>query len=299
MTTQPNTTELVADGVVAPKVIQTSHAHGHFYSPVVNPDELVGQEARLWPAHPKILGIDFDDAEHERMLRDVFPLYIGDYDYPERLEETSDLTSFYTQNTEFSWLDSRALFVMLRYLEPKRFIEIGSGFSTLLTADVSHRFLGGRMQLTCVDPYPRQFLRGSIAGLTRRIEDKVQNVPLSVFEELQAGDVLFIDSSHVAKTGSDVNFIYFEILPRLAKGVFLHIHDILLPHDYPKAWVLSENRSWNEQYLVRALLMYSTRLRVKFGCSHAFYRFPDLVKDALALPSGRSFAGGSLWIETI
>jgi hypothetical protein len=120
-----------------------------------------------------------------------------------------------------------------------------------------------------------------------------------LFDTLQAGDILFIDSSHVAKTGSDVNRLFFDVLPRLAPGVRIHIHDIFLPHEYPQEWVLQDNRSWNEQYLVRALLMYSVGFRVVFGCSYAYYRFPEDVARALALPSGRGFAGGSLWIERL
>jgi predicted O-methyltransferase YrrM len=281
------------------KVIKTAAEPGHFYSPVVDPDDLVGQQARLWPECPNILGIDFNDAEHEYLLREVFPAYMPGYDYPEHVDESDDLTEFFTQNSQFSWLDSRSLFVLLRAWKPKRIIEIGSGFSTLLTADVARRFLDGDIEITCIEPYPREFLRKGIPGVNRLIEEKVQNVTLSTFEELNAGDILFVDSSHVAKTGSDVNHIYFEILPRLAKGVIIHIHDIFFPHEYPKEWVLTENRSWNEQYLVRALLMYSSTFKVKFGCSYAYWRFPELVKKALSLPSGHAFGGGSLWIERI
>jgi hypothetical protein len=122
-------------------------------------------------------------------------------------------------------------------------------------------------------------------------------VPLALFESLQAGDVLFIDSSHVAKTGSDVNYLFFEVLPRLAPGVIIHVHDIPLPLEYPQHWAISENRSWNEQYLLRALLMYSYAFKPIFGCSYAQLRFPDDVRAALALPSGRGYGGGSLWIR--
>jgi len=281
------------------QAVKIAREPGHFYSPIVDPDELNGQQSRIWPENPRILGIDFDDAAHEHLLHETFPRHLPDYDYSEHLDESDDLADFFTQNSQFSWLDSRSLFVLLREWKPSRFIEIGSGFSTLLTADVNLRFLGGNLHITCIEPYPRAFLRRGLPGVKHLIEDKVQNVSLSVFEELQPGDILFVDSSHVAKTGSDVNHIYFEILPRLAKGVLIHIHDMFFPHDYPKNWVLTENRSWNEEYLVRALLMYSTAFRIRFGCSYAFWRFPKLVKDALALPSGHAFGGGSLWIERI
>lgn len=176
-------------------------------------------------------------------------------------------------------------------------LEVGSGFSTLLTVDVKHRFLGGNLDITCIEPFPRPFLKSGLNGLTRLIERKVQDVALVEFEQLMPGDILFIDSSHVAKTGSDVNFLYFEVLPRLRPGVRIHVHDIFFPNDYPKDWVIEQNRSWNEQYLLRALLMYSTAFGVVFSSSYAYWRFPDLVRNALALPDGRVFGGGSIWLE--
>ncbi len=269
---------------------------GHFYSPVVDTKDIVERELAIWPTAPQVLGIDFNDASHERVLDEWFPQYFCDYDYPEQLQETAQLNSFYTCNSQFSWLDCRTLFVLLRALRPRRMIEVGSGFSSLLTADVNRRFLDGALDFTCIEPYPRDFLRKGIDGITRLLEQRVERVPLQLFEELAAGDILFIDSSHVAKTGSDVNYLVFEVLPRLQPGVIVHIHDIFLPHEYPREWVIADNRSWNEQYVVRALLMYSSAFSVLFGCSYAFHRFPEKVIAALAHPKGHGFGGGSLWL---
>jgi hypothetical protein len=278
-----------------PPAIRSAHPNGHFYSPVVDPGQI--DDARVWPAQPQIVGVDFDDTVHERILCEVFPRHMPAYDYPERRDETMAATQFYTQNPAFSWLDSRTLFVLLNEWRPRRLIEVGSGYSTLLTADVNRRLLDGAVEITCIEPYPKDFLR-DLEG-TQLIEAKVQQVPLVEFSRLQAGDILFIDSSHVAKTDSDVNYLYFEVLPRLAAGVRVHIHDIFLPHDYPREWVAKENRSWNEQYLLRALLMHSHGFRVVFGCSYAYWRFPELVRAALAHSRGLAFAGGSFWIERV
>ena len=114
-----------------------------------------------------------------------------------------------------------------------------------------------------------------------------------------ANEVLFIDSSHVSKAGSDVNFLYHQVLPRLASGVIVHIHDIFLPWDYPFDWVMKQRRNWNEQYLLRALLMYSTGFQVDFGCNYAFWKHPAEVIKALGLPSGTGFGGGSFWITRL
>lgn len=280
-------------------MIDASHPNGHFYSPVVDPTELAPHADRLWPTRPEVLGIDFNDPMHEHILREVFPRQFSAYDYREKLAETPELTDFFTQNSQFSWLDCRTLFVLLREWRPRRLIEVGSGFSSLLVADVNRRFLDNSVDVTCVEPYPRAFLHDGLPGISRLVQAKVQDVPLATFAELDAGDVLFIDSSHVAKTGSDVNYLYFEVLPRLKPGVRIHIHDIFLPHDYPVDWVLRENRSWSEQYLLRALLMYSTGFRVLFGSNYAYWRYPELVRAALAHPRGHAFGGGSFWIERL
>ena len=101
--------------------IKSAYPDGHFYSPVVDPASLDARS--LWPANPSVLGLDFDDASHERILRETFPRFMADYDYRERQEESSELTEFFTQNTQYSWLDSRALFVLLRQWQPRRMIE--------------------------------------------------------------------------------------------------------------------------------------------------------------------------------
>ena len=270
---------------------------GHFYSPIVDPDEVARRRDAVWPPRPIVAGIDFDPAGHARLLDEVFAPLLRDYAYADELPERDDLREFYNRNSQFSWLDSRAAFALLRHWAPKRVVEVGSGFSSLLMADVGRRFLGPDFRLTCIEPFPRPFLR-KLPGV-ELIVAPVQDVDLAVFDRLQPGDVLFIDSSHVAKTGSDVNRLYFDVLPRLPRGVRVHVHDIFFPHDYPADWVLKENRSWNEQYLVRALLMDSTRLRVRFGCSYAWATFPDKVSRALALPPGRGYGGGSLWLEVV
>jgi len=272
---------------------------GHFYSPIADPDALAAERLRLWPQKPVLAGIDWNDDGHRQILGEVFPKYIKLYDYPELLRDGSDLVGFYTRNSQFSWLDSRALFVLMHAWRPRRVIEVGSGYSSLLIADVNRRWFDSAIHVTCIEPYPRHFLRNRIDGLSRLIEDKVQHVPIEEFAALEAGDILFVDSSHVAKTGSDVNRIFFDALPALAPGVHIQVHDIFLPHDYPQSWAVDQNRSWNEQYLLQALLMYTTAFRVEFGCAYAHHTFPELVVKALAHPNGRGYGGGSIWLTKI
>jgi predicted O-methyltransferase YrrM len=222
---------------------------------VLDTKSLRAKQDKISRRDQTILGIDFNDANHVRILTEVFPRYIASYRYADDLPETGQLTEYFTNNSQFGWLDSRTLPVLLQHLRPQRIVEIGSGFSSLLTADVNKRLLQNSAEFSCIEPYPREFLRKPIPGLHELLIEKVEDLPISYFAELAPGDVLFIDSSHVAKTGSDVNYLAFEILPRLQPGVIVHIHDVFLPNEYPKDWVLDDNRSWNEQYLVRALLM--------------------------------------------
>lgn len=269
---------------------------GHFYSPVVDPEALRAQAVRLWETAQVIHGIDFNDASHARILAEDFPRFIADYDYPEHGPDDDAVTGYYTRNSQFSWLDSRALFVLLRAAPPRKIIEVGCGYSSLLMADVNRRFLSDQVQITHIEPYPRPFM-ATCLGANRVIRQSVQNVSLDEYGALEAGDILFIDSSHVAKTGSDVNHLVFDVLPILKVGVRIHFHDIFLPEEYPREWVLGEARSWNEQYLLRAFLMDNPNYRVLFGSNYACCRHPHAVIAALNLPSGRGFGGGSFWIE--
>ena len=271
-------------------------ASGHFYSPIVDTDDVVTRANAIWEEHASIKGIDFDADKHLEILDSWFPEFIADYDYPDHGDPTTPC-GYFNLNDQFSWLDARALFVLLRKLRPARFIEVGSGFSSLLVADVNSRFFDARMDFTCIEPFPREFLRQGISGLSRLVVEKVQDVALDVFLQLEAGDILFIDSSHVAKTGSDVLHLFFNVLPNLKPGVLIHIHDVFLPAEYPKEWVIDQNRSWNEQYLLHALLMFSNRFRVVFGSAYAAQVHGTNVVKALAQPDGHGMSGGSFWIE--
>lgn len=285
---------LLLNGVGNSVGIRKAFADGHFYSPIVNTEEVQQDQGRIWPRVEDTAGIDFNGAEHERWLTEILPRHFPCYDYPENFAEGADEATFYTRNSQFSWLDSRTLFAVLREFRPRRMIEIGSGYSSLLAADVNRRFLDRQLDMTCIEPYPRPFLRRGIAGISRLVEARIQDVPLETFTVLERGDILFIDSSHVSKAGSDVNFIYFEVLPRLRPGVLVHIHDIFLPHDYPKEWVIDLGIHWNEQYLVRALLTDSHGFEVLFGCAYALEYFPEQLRLLLG---GRLFGGGSLWLR--
>lgn len=272
-------------------------ASGHFYSPVIDRREAAAHSDALWPdPAPAVLGIDFDPEGHRRIIEDVIPPLLAGFDYSDPASRTDSPLAFPPDNDQFGGVDALLLYCFMRHYAPKRIIEIGSGYSTLLMRDVNRRFLGGAARIECIEPYPRAFLRDPAIGVELRV-DRAQTVPPDVFSGLAAGDILFIDSSHVSKTGSDVNHIFFEILPRLADGVIIHVHDIFLPREYPKEWVLAGRRSWNEQYLLRALLMGSADYRVLYAVQYANLHFAnrlDTLIDHSVLPHR---AGSSFWLR--
>lgn len=269
---------------------------GHFYSPVVDPAQARRSASTLWPSGDPHLALDVDLAHDTqcRTISEILRPHLGDFDYAPGYGEQS-ANRFRMDNDQFSGLDARLLFCFLRHYTPRRIVEVGSGYSTLLMCDVNRRFLGGRTSIECVEPFPREFLLG-MGGEIDLHRLPVQQVPMAVFDRLQAGDILFIDSSHVAKTGSDVNHLFFEVLPRLAAGVIVHVHDIFLPFEYPEHWVVNERRSWNEQYLLRALLMGSNSYEVPFGAAYAD-RYLQVELKAAHGSAGQDYRGGaSFWM---
>lgn len=268
-----------------------------FYSPLVDVRAIGDEPDRIWPAEPRPCGaIDFRPERHRQLMAELAPLAEA-FDYDSTPQPDDGLSRFYDGNSQFASLDARLLFALLRLWKPERIVEIGSGYSTLLMVDVAERFLDAS-RITAIEPYPRPFLRRLASE--RRIElleQRVQDVDLSIFDRLQPGDVLFVDSSHVSKTGSDVNTIVFDVIPRLPAGVHIHFHDIFLPFDYPMGWVLDDARSWNEQYIVRALLMFAgAALQVEFGSAFALSALPDL---PASLTGNAPASGGSLWITKL
>lgn len=270
---------------------------GHFYSPVVDVEQAQADERRIWPENEVVPGVDLNHAGHRHLLSRWFPRLLQDYGYPEEGPEDASLDHFYERNTQFERLDARSLFCMLRMLKPRRIIEVGSGYSTLLMVDVNARFLGNSTEICSVEPYPRPFLHDAQRrGAIKLVVNRVQEVDPAIFKALRHGDILFIDSSHVSKTGSDVNWLFLHVLPSLAPGVYVHIHDIFFPSDYPRDWVIAQNRCWNEQYLLQAFLAFNAKFRIVFGSAIAARHHGALLE---ALGQNCPMRGGSLWIRRL
>ena len=186
---------------------------------------------------------------------------------------------------------------MLLHLRPRRMIEVGSGFSSLVTARVNRERLGGEIEFTCIEPYPREFLLDGIPGISNLRVEKIQDTPLEVFATLRDGDILFIDTSHTVKTGGDVPWLFEEVVPRLAPDVAVHIHDVFLPGDYPEPWVM-EGWGWNEVYLVHAFLTFNAAFDVLVGAQYMLQNHPEALVQAFpGMQDQLARGGGALWLR--
>ncbi len=267
---------------------------GHYYSPIPARADLRACEARIWSQPPCSLpGIDTNVAEQLALLNRLTPA-AHMFSFPAK--PTSGYR-YWMDNAFFGHHDGLMLYALLTTLHPLRYIEVGSGYSSALVLDTNERKLAGHLACTFIEPYPGRLL-SLLTPLDRErvtlLEQPVQDVPLSTFAQLAADDILFIDSSHVSKTGSDVNWLVFEVLPRLASGVYVHFHDMQWPFEYPKVWVM-KGRAWNEAYLVRALLQDSACWEIALW-PHYLSLF-HLEAMQAALPGYAPGVGGSLWLR--
>jgi predicted O-methyltransferase YrrM len=272
---------------------------GHFYSPQPDPAEYA---SCIDPIHgdvpePSTLrGLDLNTEVQFATLRSLKPFYD---EQPFRDHPVPHLRYDFA-NIYFSYADALSLYGLMRLSRPRQVIEVGSGHSSCVMLDTNERFLDGRCKLTFIEPYPddRLLALTTLADRSRfeLIRDRVQTVDLSVFERLGAGDMLFIDSSHVAKAGSDVNFLIFEVLPRLAPGVLVHFHDVWYPFEYPRVW-LDEGRAWNESYLIRAFLMFNPAFQVALFNQYLARFHHDYLAEAM--PLYLKDKGGSLWLRRV
>jgi hypothetical protein len=199
---------------------------------------------------------------------------------------------FYLDNDAFGGVDPHIYYCILRHFRPRTVVEIGSGFSTLLGAQASER--NSTTRYICVDPWPRSFVGAGIPGV-EHIQKRVEELDAGFFEQLQEGDVLFIDSSHVVRTAGDVCFLVLDVLPRLASGVIIHFHDIYLPFDYPDELIIERQMFWTEQYLLQAYIADNSRVEVLFATNFVACECPEELQRVF--PRALWWGGGSFWMR--
>jgi len=269
--------------------------NGHFYSPIQSRAELQRDLDRIYADPPRELP-DIDLREHEQLalLMELRPFFA---EFPSA-PRPKDGRRYGYDNDAYNYGDGVLLNAMLRHLRPRRVVEVGSGHSSCLTLDTNDISFVGAIDCTFIEPYPQRLHSLLKPGDRERINiipQRVQDVPLDVFRRLQANDVLFIDSTHVSKIGSDVNRLFFEVLPLLAEGVYIHIHDVFYPFEYPQEWALGDGRAWNEQYVLRALLQNSDALEIVLFNTF-MTRFQRTFFEQY-LPLALQERGGQIWLR--
>lgn len=274
----------------------------NFYSPL--PDtRLLKSNNKLWEGEIELVGVDLNPEGQLNLLKRVFPQFSQECNFP--YEPTSTPFEYYTHNRVFGFLSAAVLHCMVRHFAPKTIIEVGSGYSTLVSARaVLHNQAEGKTcKLISIEPYPDKVLMEGFPGLSELIPRKVEEMNLNFFNQLEEGDILFIDSSHVVRIGGDIVYLYLEVLPRLKKGVVIHIHDIFFPKHYPKDWVTEKLRFWSEQYLLQAFLTYNRSFEVLWCASYINRKYPQKLKVTFPLPQGYTandyYSSSSFWMRKI
>ncbi|MGE0881675.1 MAG: class I SAM-dependent methyltransferase [Acidimicrobiia bacterium] len=264
---------------------------GHFYSPYAPLDDVRARAREIFERDPADLpGVDLRLDEQWKRF--------------DQLADTVDLPENQTkgyryrfENGAYSYSDATFLHLMLRDVKPSRLIEVGSGWSSACTLDTIERHLGWSTECTFIEPYIdglKNVLGPGDASRIRMIAEPLQNVPLQEFSKLQSGDVLFIDSTHVVRVGSDVNYLFFSVLPSLNPGVYIHFHDVFPSFEYPLVWI-EEGRAWTEQYLLHGFLQYNDSFSVvlwpgllmALDVERVYARYPHCARNQ----------GGSIWLR--
>lgn len=269
---------------------------GHFYSPLPDPHAVARDKAILFDrAITAVPGIDVRANDQLSLVSQFAEFY---HDLPfER--EPRDGVRYYYDNSWFPYGDAIILYSMLRRYRPRKVIEVGSGFSSAVMLDTNDRFLSKQIVLTFVEPYPDRLL--SLLSDEDRarhdiVKDVVQNIPVGRFAALDEGDILFVDSSHVAKIGSDVVHLFTNVLPALKRGVIVHFHDVFWPFEYPEEWIRSGN-AWNEAYFLKAFLQFNSAFKILFFNSYMGFHHRGAMEESL--PLFLTNPGGSIWIEKV
>ncbi|GAB4312477.1 MAG: hypothetical protein Kow00127_03030 [Bacteroidales bacterium] len=271
----------------------------HYYEPLFNNIHLKTKlsEPRNLPA------IDWNISYQQETL-ELFG-------YGEELKKfpvekpSEDYSGFYYNNPSYQSGDAEMYYNYIRAYKPERIIEIGSGYSTLIALEAirknNEEMPGYSCELICIEPFENHWLEKLPVKVNRTM---VENLDTNYFDQLSNGDILFIDSSHIIRPYGDVLYIYNHILPRLSRGVMVHIHDIFTPRDYLEDWLLLKNRFWNEQYLVEAFLAFNQRFKITTAMNFLTHFYPEMLEKVCPVMMEQIHAGkvrepGSLWLRRV
>lgn len=274
---------------------------GHYYSLYPDMDSGSGRFEKkyleLCRLDQEIQDIDFNTETQLAYLEKMKGLMPSIPVWTDGSEYANSKYRYQTNATAFCVPDATCLHLMLRLLKPARLIEVGSGWSSAVTLDTNEFYLNNEMDISFIEPYPDTLNKILKEEDIYEIKNcGLEEVDLSYFEQLEKGDILFIDSTHVSKIGSDVNYLLFQILPRLKKGVYIHFHDIFYPFEYPYEWIKKEGWIWNELYMLRAFLMNNKNYKIIFFVDYLCKKYTAKMQECLNMNNP---FGGSFWIEKL
>jgi predicted O-methyltransferase YrrM len=267
---------------------------GHFYSPIADPALVRANFDRIFDRSKPVTGIPINFEEFRAKFRE-FPEAVDLMNIP---ETPTVGRRYFFQNPAFSYGDAATYCWMFASNRPRRVIEVGSGYSSCLLMDMRDAFDLQATEVTLIEPHLqlfRELVGDEKLSRVNLIESPVQEVEDRVFSSLEKNDILFIDSTHVTKIDSDVNHHLFRILPALKSGVLIHFHDIFFPFEYPPEWILEENRSWNELYILRAYLTNNPEYEIVFF--NSAFAHVATEEDRKVCPTFFKNTGGSLWLR--
>lgn len=274
-----------------------------YYSPLPDWDQLITNRDR-WNKPSQFKAIGYDVPSMARLASECFHTAAND-----NIPHVLDLLEY---GEGYHQVDAHILYGLLRKLKPKRYVEIGGGMSTYF-ANMARRHYRDEVQthITTYEPFPYPGLPKIENVELKRIVG--QDIPLHEFDELESGDVLFVDSSHVVKIDGEVNYIILEILPRLKKGVWIHFHDIPFPYNFPypaEFWILDrevktlkeyrEPMYWTEPMLLQAFLMYNSSFSIELSIGLLRYHRPDFIQNYFKASRGQAdniHTASSIWIR--
>lgn len=273
-----------------------------FYSPLPSVAELKRHSSR-WHKPSSLTGLKLDGEKYKSTLVTLITKYLDEFSQQPEFAQVR-AKGF---GLGYTAIDSMVLYMMIREYKPKRYIEVGSGMSTYYSslAGIQNQQEGYPLKIECIEPFPLAMLH-TIPDITL-YPNEVQDVDISLFEELQANDILFIDSSHIVRIDGDVPFLFLEVLPKLNKGVLIHIHDIAFPYNVPyppEKWIYGQHwpKFWNEVMLLQAFLCFNPAFEIEMSTPYLRYTDESFLRQNIPIyeslqQNPDSFS--SIWIRRV
>jgi Methyltransferase domain len=277
----------------------------HFYSPIPVVEEL---PSSLWDGPSELPGVDLRVEDALALLNGPLLPHLEEFRpplhppaEPDGLSASAEPGRFWLDNRSYGCVDAETLYALLRHLKPARVHELGSGASShvIHLAALANAREDSPLEHTVFDPFPfTASPMGPVAGVTVH-PLRAEDLDPARFATLRAGDVLFVDTTHTVRTGGDVTHIFLEIVPRLAPGVTVHVHDVFLPYEYPREWVVGQRYAWAEQYLLQAFLAFNRDFEVVLPNYALARAAPDVLRRAIPSFDPSTVRPGGFWFRRL